>query len=80
LKNPTNAPDMMVIPMKTLVYASIHVESTLHKRIRRDIIKVDVERRKSALTCNNAENMFTLLTLPVFLKTKTSDGGSAAAT
>ena len=67
LKNPTKAPAKMVTPIKMLEYASIHVESTLHRRISNDITKVAVERAKSALTCKKAENMFTLLPLPVFL-------------
>eukprot|EP00443_Scrippsiella_acuminata_P081420 CAMPEP_0115384794 /NCGR_PEP_ID=MMETSP0271-20121206/7293_1 /TAXON_ID=71861 /ORGANISM="Scrippsiella trochoidea, Strain CCMP3099" /LENGTH=38 /DNA_ID= /DNA_START= /DNA_END= /DNA_ORIENTATION= len=32
-----------------------------------DMTSVDADRKKSALTCNSAENMFTCLTLPVFL-------------
>ena len=45
----------------------MQVESTLHNKIISDITRVVEERRKSALTCKKAENMFTLLPLPVFL-------------
>ena len=39
----------------------------MHNKIISDITRVVEERRKSALTCKKAENMFTLLPLPVFL-------------
>ena len=67
LKKPTKAPAMMVTPMSMLVYASRHPESKWARRMSNDMTRVEPDRKQSAPTCKNAENMFTCFTELVFL-------------
>merc|ERR1712048_907906 len=64
---PTEAPATIDAPINKLVYASRQVESKPPTRINKDMTTVEVDRRKSALTCRSAVNMFTARTSPCFL-------------